>query len=164
MKKIFSFIAFFLILSFALNSSWAQTSIPDWIKSNAGWWANGDIGDETFVQGIQYLIKEGIMQIPPTTPQGSSESTSEIPGWIKSNAGWWANGDIGDETFVQGIQYLIKEGILSIPSPSQNVVIPANSWDSVKITSDEIIDYKINGGSVSKVAIDESASSLVFLN
>ena len=37
--------------------------IPDWIKNNAGWWANGDIGDNDFVQGIQFLIKEGIMKI-----------------------------------------------------------------------------------------------------
>ena len=38
--------------------------IPDWIKNNAGWWANGDIDDDSFVQGIQFLIKEGIMKIP----------------------------------------------------------------------------------------------------
>ena len=37
------------------------TKIPDWIKNNAGWWANGDIDDNSFVQGIQFLIKEGIM-------------------------------------------------------------------------------------------------------
>ncbi|HUU47927.1 MAG TPA: peptidase [Nitrosopumilaceae archaeon] len=42
-------------------------------------------------------------------------SSSIIPEWIKSNAGWWANGDIDDTTFVQGIQFLIKEGILNIP-------------------------------------------------
>ena len=39
------------------------TKIPDWIKNNAGWWANGDIDDNSFVQGIQFLIKEGIMKI-----------------------------------------------------------------------------------------------------
>ena len=38
--------------------------IPPWIKSNAGWWANGDINDETFVQGIQFLIEEGILKVP----------------------------------------------------------------------------------------------------
>jgi hypothetical protein len=39
------------------------TAIPEWIKNNAGWWANGDIDDSSFVQGIQFLIKEGIMKI-----------------------------------------------------------------------------------------------------
>ena len=39
------------------------TAIPEWIKNNAGWWANGDIDDNSFVQGIQFLIKEGIMKL-----------------------------------------------------------------------------------------------------
>jgi hypothetical protein len=43
-------------------------------------------------------------------------SSSEIPEWIKNNAGWWANGDIDDNSFVQGIQFLIKEGIMKITS------------------------------------------------
>ena len=90
-------------------------TIPEWIKNNAGWWASGDIDDNSFVQGIQWLIKEGIMKIPPTT-QGSSTGGNEIPEWIKNNAGWWAEGAIGDSDFVQGIQFLIKEGIMSIES------------------------------------------------
>ena len=43
-----------------------QTSIPAWIKNNAGWWATDQIDDSTFVQGIQYLIQEGIIVINPT--------------------------------------------------------------------------------------------------
>ena len=39
------------------------TAIPAWIKNNAGWWADGQIDDDSFVQGIQFLIKEGIMTI-----------------------------------------------------------------------------------------------------
>jgi hypothetical protein len=92
-----------------------STAIPEWIKNNAGWWANGDIDDNSFVQGIQFLIKEGIMVIPPTD-QGSGTGTNEIPSWIKNNAGWWANGDIDDNSFLQGIQFLIKEGIMKITS------------------------------------------------
>ena len=76
---------------------------------------NGDIDDNSFVQGIQFLIKEGIMKIPPTT-QGPGSGGNEIPEWIKNNAGWWANGDIDDNSFVQGIQFLIKEGIMKITS------------------------------------------------
>ena len=91
------------------------TAIPEWIKNNAGWWADGAIGDSDFVQGIQFLIKEGIMKIPPTT-QGPGSGGNEIPEWIKNNAGWWADGAIGDSDFVQGIQFLIKEGIMSIES------------------------------------------------
>ena len=55
------------------------------------------------------------MKIPPTT-QGEGTGSNEIPAWIKNNAGWWASGDIDDNSFVQGIQFLIKEGIMKIQS------------------------------------------------
>jgi len=90
-----------------------SSNIPDWIKNNAGWWADDLIGDSDFVSGIQYLIKEGIMKIPPTT-SGSGTGSDEIPSWIKNNAGWWSEGLISDNDFVQGIQYLIENGIIRI--------------------------------------------------
>jgi hypothetical protein len=101
--------------TFAIGQAGQTTSpieIPSWIKKNAGWWADGTIGDSDFVQGIQYLIKQNIIKIPPT--ESGSGSTQVIPSWIKKNAGWWADGTIGDSDFVQGIQYLIKQGIIKI--------------------------------------------------
>ncbi|AFS83575.1 hypothetical protein [Candidatus Nitrosopumilus sediminis] len=92
-----------------------KTPIPSWIKNNAEWWAAGQIDDNSFVQGIQYLIKEDIIKIPPTT-QGSGSGLNEIPSWIKNNAEWWAAGQIDDDSFIQGIQFLIKEGIMRIQS------------------------------------------------
>ena len=89
------------------------TAIPDWIKVNAGWWADGQIADSAFLQAIQYLIKEGIMVIPHTETSGSTGS-QEVPAWIKNNAEWWADGQIDDNAFVSGIQYLVKEGIIKV--------------------------------------------------
>ena len=37
--------------------------IPDWIKNNAGLWADGMITDDAFVSGLQWLISNGIMKI-----------------------------------------------------------------------------------------------------
>ena len=88
-------------------------AIPNWIKNNAAWWAEGQIDDDAFIQGIQFLIKESILKIPPTT-QGSISGTSDIPNWIKNNAAWWAEGQIDDDAFIQGIQFLIKESILRV--------------------------------------------------
>jgi hypothetical protein len=92
-----------------------KTPIPGWIKNNAEWWAAGQIDDNSFVQGIQFLIKEDVLKIPPTT-QGSDSGSNDIPEWIKNNAGWWAEGAIDDDSFIQGIQFLIKEGIMRIQS------------------------------------------------
>ena len=53
------------------------------------------------------------MIIPETETTESSDS-KEIPAWIKNNAGWWADGQIDDDTFIQGIQFLIKAGIIVV--------------------------------------------------
>jgi len=89
-----------------------ETSIPAWIKNNAGWWADGQIDDNSFVSGIQWLISNNVMVIPPTE-QGTG-SDNVIPGWIKNNAGWWADGQIDDDSFVSGLQWLISNGIMKI--------------------------------------------------
>jgi peptidoglycan/xylan/chitin deacetylase (PgdA/CDA1 family) len=41
------------------------------------------------------------------------DSKSQVPSWIKNNAGWWADGSIDDDTFIQGIEYLVKNGIIT---------------------------------------------------
>jgi hypothetical protein len=87
-------------------------SIPEWIRNNAGWWSEGQIDDNTFIQGIEFLIKNDIIVIQKT-PQSSSD-VKEIPSWIRNNAGWWSEGQIDNQTFVQGLQFLIQKGILLI--------------------------------------------------
>jgi len=96
-----------------INDIQSESNIPAWIKNNAGWWAEGTIDDSSFVQGMQFLIKEDILKIPSTT-KGTSFDSNGIPAWIKNNAGWWAEGTIDDSSFVQGMQFLIKEGIMRI--------------------------------------------------
>ncbi len=89
--------------------------VPAWVKSNAGWWADGTISETEFISGVQHLIKEGILTVPPTII--SVETTTEgVPAWVKSNAGWWADGTISDGEFVNGIQHLIKIGIINVPN------------------------------------------------
>jgi len=86
--------------------------IPDWVKNNAGWWATNQIPDSAFVDGIEFLIKDGIIVVPITESQ--SEGDSSIPDWIKTNAGWWADGQIDDKTFATGIEFLIKIGLIVV--------------------------------------------------
>jgi len=56
------------VISFEIHSNDGTSisqndEIPEWIKNNAGWWADGQIDDNSFVEGIQFLIKEGFMKI-----------------------------------------------------------------------------------------------------
>ena len=90
----------------------AEISIPNWIRNNAKWWADGTIADRDFVMGIQFLAQQGIIKVGQTTE--SSSSTQDIPQWIRNNAKWWADGMITDTDFVKGIQFLAQQGIIKL--------------------------------------------------
>jgi len=86
--------------------------IPDWIRNNAAWWSKGQIDDNTFIQGIEFLIKNDIVVIPKS--QQSSSEIKEIPTWIRNNAAWWSTNQIDDQTFVKGLEFLLQKGIIRI--------------------------------------------------
>ncbi len=97
----------------------SKAQIPIWVRTTAKWWAEGQVGDSDFTKGIQYLIQQGIMQIPPTS--SATSQSQQIPAWIKTNAKWWAQGQISDDDFVKGIQYLVSNGIINMnPGNQQN--------------------------------------------
>ena len=96
-----------------IKSEEMEHKIPGWIQNNAKWWSEGSIGDSDFVTGIQFLINQGIMKIPPTA-QGTDTGTGEIPDWIKNNAGWWADGLISNEDFISGIKFLVESQIIRV--------------------------------------------------
>jgi len=95
------------------QTSTTKIVIPQWVKNNAGWWYQNKIDATTFAQGIQYLIQQGIIKIPPTT-QGQAAPGVQIPSWVKNNAGFWSQGQIDDQTFVAGIQWLVTNGIITV--------------------------------------------------
>lgn len=39
-----------------------KDKIPTWIKNTAGWWAEGTIQDKDFMEGMQFLINQKIIQ------------------------------------------------------------------------------------------------------
>ena len=86
--------------------------IPEWIRNNALWWSQEQIDDSTFIQGLQFLIKNEIIIVPQTN-QENIES-KDIPSWIRNNALWWSQEQIDDSTFIQGLQFLIQIGIIRV--------------------------------------------------
>lgn len=89
--------------------------IPTWIKDMAGWWVSEQIDDKTFAKGIEYLVKNNIIQIPKIeSSEQVDNKDAVIPSWVKSNAKWWVQGDIDDSEFAKGIQYLIKNKIIVV--------------------------------------------------
>ena len=111
------FLPFFIILAIVIliPNAFAQelTNVPAWIKNNAGWWADSQIDDATYISGLQWLISNGIIKMPPTE-QEIDAGMDTIPAWIKNNAGWWADSQIDDATYISGLQWLISNGIIKI--------------------------------------------------
>jgi len=137
-----------LILSFSLigsgilvpNSSAQDAQIPNWIKNVAGWWASGDISENEFLTGIEYLINNNIILIDfvPCNDEIQSQTTSSsksVPDWIKNNAIWWSENLIGDIDFINGLQYLIENKIIKIDNKKILGKVPledikfSDSWE-----------------------------------
>jgi len=101
------------------SSAQEDTQIPSWIKNVAGWWANGEISENEFLDGIEYLINNNIILLDfiPCSIKTESQTISSaklVPDWVKNNAKWWSEDLIEDADFVNGIEYLIKKQIISI--------------------------------------------------
>jgi hypothetical protein len=156
---VFFVLAFFVVGVLTIPQSFAQEpdAIPDagqqayafvddvipvWIKNNAGWWADDQIDDFTFAQGIAFLTKNKIIQISdlPVTADGEIiiDEDIVIPSWIKNNAGWWASDDISDSDFLHGIKYLVESNIIEFQS--DNIEQHILDWDT--IVSDTFYAYE----------------------
>ena len=66
-----------LLLLATIVSSAETAGVPAWVKNNAGWWADGTISENDFLNGIQYLIKMGIMQVSSTVVSDDMSSPSQ---------------------------------------------------------------------------------------
>ena len=92
-----------------------QTEIPSWVKNNAGWWAAGQIDNDSFVQGVEFLINEGILIV------NSNDIPNEFPLSLKEDAGSWEDGQISDEQFLEILEDWI-EGTLADSTPDSSEI------------------------------------------
>ena len=111
------------LVGLVIPSAFAE-NVPDWVKNTAGWWATDAISETEFVNAIEFLVKENIIQVNVSQ---TSETSQGVPEWIKNTAGWWATDAISETEFVNAIAYLIKVGIISIES-SKSPELIAEKW------------------------------------
>ena len=98
--------------------------------------------------------------------------TKKIPNWIKNNAKWWSDGQVDDQTFVLSIQFLIKNGILSLQDePEKEIksfsikdVIPKKSIFEKEILG-EVQGYdSIEGYVYRQMTVNENDCGYVSIN
>ena len=51
------------ILSDPLNQPLGDFIIPTWVKNTASWWSEDKIPDSSFVETIEFLIKDEIISV-----------------------------------------------------------------------------------------------------
>ncbi|MCE2615124.1 MAG: plastocyanin/azurin family copper-binding protein [Nitrosopumilus sp. (ex Thoosa mismalolli)] len=90
----------------------SEPDVPEWVKNNAKWWGEGQINDPDFVTGLEFLVKENVINVPKNTQVESSESS--IPDWLRNTAKWWADDLLSDSEFLKGIEWMIKNGIITV--------------------------------------------------
>ncbi len=132
------------VQKFVMNNPGGGVVLPNWVKKNAIWWSEGALDKSDFALAVKYIIKQGLIQIPPTSgydsiPENSSakveqlkkdiqlwsagkidripltsEDSVKIPEWVKKNAQLWATDKIDDQTFFRSIEYLLSIEIIKI--------------------------------------------------
>ena len=95
----------------------AETT-PDWVKNTAGWWATDAISETEFVNAIEFLVNNQIIQVSSSQ---STDNSQGVPDWVKNTAGWWATDAISETEFVNAIEFLVKNGIINVNLTNQCV-------------------------------------------
>ena len=111
-------------------------------------------------------------------PNAFAQEITNVPNWIKNNAGWWASDQIDDSAFLQAIQYLIKEGIMVIPltettdTSQSDQQVPAwvkntaGWWAGEQISEIEFVNaiqYLINKGIIQIYSDSQCTTNLTTL-
>jgi hypothetical protein len=62
-------------LGFSITASAADSSIPDWVKNNAKWWSEGTISESDYITSLEYLIQNGIIDLPSPIHEVTASQT-----------------------------------------------------------------------------------------
>jgi hypothetical protein len=112
---------FLIGVSVFVESAVAQTeSVPDWIKTTAGWWAEGKISEQEYLNSIEFLIEQKIIVV-----NYSQQSPESFP------------------TDVNSVFEAAKQQISPMISPYSKYLVPE---------SNRVVGYvvKISGGDLTE--------------
>jgi len=87
--------------------------ISDWMKNIIAQWANGNVGNGDFIEGIRSLVYDEIIDIPEFAFAETSQP-AYAPQWFSHTAGWWSEGLISEDEFLNAVKYLVERNIIRI--------------------------------------------------
>ena len=124
--------------------------VPDWVKNTAGWWATDDISETEFVNAIEFLIGDGIININSNEVNSKSQV---VPDWVKNTAGWWATDDISETEFVNAIEFLVNIGLIKVES-SISLSQLSYLWKNGELSDKEFLE-KVKNQDGQKYFVDD---------
>lgn len=65
---------FAFVGSFSFSNAADEQVVPSWIQNVAGFWSNGDVSDQEFVSAMEFLVDEGIMNLPNTVSAAEAQT------------------------------------------------------------------------------------------
>lgn len=117
-----------------------KEKVPTWIKNNAKWWSEGNIDDDTFVGGIQHLMKEKIVNIPDLPEQASEKARPNFVDETKDPQHYidrYNNEEKYKEWFDDNYpDYTIEEAV-GLPTPIPGWIKNTASWWSEGLISED---------------------------
>jgi hypothetical protein len=63
------------LFSFSVTVSATDSSIPEWVKNNAKWWSEGTISESDYITALEYLIQNGIINLPTPITEVTAAQT-----------------------------------------------------------------------------------------
>ncbi len=106
------------------------------------------------IKNAQTTFMIGAVTIPP--PTSASASKTFIPDWVKQVAEFWIADQIDDSGFVQVIEYLVQEEIITIPYAE---ALDAEAATGIPLWIKTSAQFWVNGD----VSDDEFATTLEWL-
>ena len=83
---------------------------------------NKKFSDGKFIVKAQYGNSNTTVKIMSFVILSNNNDTTqdnEIPSWLKTTVGYWADGVSSDGEFINAIKFLIEDGIIQIPATTQ---------------------------------------------
>lgn len=62
----------------------------------------------------------------------ASSQSDAIPDWIKTAAGWWSEGTIGDADYLANVQWLVDEGYITLGASGDSTFVVRESLYSIE--------------------------------
>ncbi len=105
-----------------------------WIKDSTLSWAKDKLDDQGFIDSLQYLVDSKILGLPEPekvielklviVDEPEPEPIYIVDSWVRTTALWWGQGKISDQDYINALEYLIENKIVSITKPEPKLPEP----------------------------------------